>query len=48
MYYNVTLRRVHETTDAEEKQKLLHISVCVCARVCMRVDAGLGRQLARM
>jgi hypothetical protein len=34
--YNVTFRRIHETTDAMEKQKVLHISVCVCvAGVCL-------------
>jgi hypothetical protein len=42
---NVILRRVHETTVAVEKQRVLHISVRACActyaflwvRVCVRV-----------
>jgi hypothetical protein len=49
--YNVTLRRVYETTVAEERQQVLHISVCVC--VCLRACAcmwvcvyGCGRVVA--
>jgi hypothetical protein len=42
--YNVTLRRVRETTVAVEKQYLLHISVFVLVRVgaCVCVCVGVG------
>jgi hypothetical protein len=32
--YNVTLRRVRETTVAVEKQYVLHICLCVLVRAC--------------
>jgi hypothetical protein len=37
--YNVTLRRVHETNFAVQKQKVLHISLCVCVLVSGRAQA---------
>ena len=48
--HNVTLRRVHENIFAVEKQKVLHICVCVqacgCLRACMwlpeRVDVCMS------
>jgi hypothetical protein len=38
--YNVTLRRIYETTVTVEKQRVLHISVCVY--VCVGVGVGVG------
>jgi hypothetical protein len=37
MQYHVTLRHIHETIVAVEKQEVLHISVCVgkCLHVCV-------------
>ena len=35
--YNVIFRRVHKTTVAVEKQYVLHILLCVCARMGARV-----------
>ena len=48
--YNIILRRVRETVFAVEKQKLLHIYVCVRARAsgwlhacaCVRACGGMG------
>ena len=37
MYYNVTLRRVHETIVAVEKQYYILVCVCMLTRVCVRV-----------
>jgi hypothetical protein len=38
--YNVILRRVRETVLAAEKQQVLHISVYVHTRACVRVWGG--------
>jgi hypothetical protein len=37
--YNVTMRRVHKTIVAVEKQQVLHIRLCVCVCVCVCVFA---------
>ena len=37
--YNVTLRRLRETIIAVEKQSVLNISVCVCARAWVHACA---------
>jgi hypothetical protein len=42
MYYNVTLRRVHETTVVVENSKyILHIYVCLRACVPPRKEEGM-------
>jgi hypothetical protein len=44
--YNVTLRRVHETIVAKEKQEVSHM--CVFVRVRAGGGAGRRRVLARV
>jgi hypothetical protein len=47
--YNVTLRRVRETTVAMENQKYYYISLCVCVPIsqCMCVCMALVIQHAK-
>jgi hypothetical protein len=40
--YNVTMRRVHETIVAVEKQYVLHIGLCVRMLACIWVPGHLG------
>ena len=43
--YNVTLRRVRETTLDVEKQSIRHICVCVCVCVCVRARHKMWKSL---
>jgi hypothetical protein len=43
--YNVTLRRVQETTVVVEKQRLTYFCVCVCVCVCVFICVS-ARELA--
>ena len=43
--YNVTLKLVHETIFAVEKQKVLYISVRACVHACVVAHVGLHAHL---
>ena len=42
MYYDVTMRRFHETIVTLEQQNVLHISVCMWLGVGARTDERTG------
>ena len=43
-----TLKRLHKTAFALEKQQVLYISVCARARECVRACTGAGVCFARL
>jgi hypothetical protein len=46
--HNVTLRHIHKTTVAMEKEYVLHTCVCVCVQAYAHGGGGHGHVLVRM